>query len=370
MNPKILPLLEALIKIPSVSSDIEKLHEIVNFVEAEFSLYPNATIKKYEWNKKPSIVIQNFEGLNADIILNGHLDVVPQGEENQFEPVHRDEKIYARGAGDMKAGDAVMITIMQEVFENNFIDKKVSLILTCDEEIGGANGAKKIVEMGYTALDGVLVPDSGSTKSIVIAEKGIFDIEVEVRGKGGHSSRPWLSDNAIDKTIKLYEALRKYIQDDSKLYDSDDHWSSSVNLTRIESGTATNVIPESAKAYFDIRITQEFSDVKDFEKELRKICYNFDAEILELFHGDLVYTDPKNPFIQSYVNTCENILGEKPKITKEHGASDGRFFASKGMPVILHRPTCENIHSKGEYVQIESVEKIYEIYKAFIFGKN
>jgi len=75
------------------------------------------------------------------------MDVVPPSEENHFEPVYKDGKIYARGAGDMKAGDAIMITLMKEVFMANFTDKKISLILTTDEEIGGENGAKKIVEL-------------------------------------------------------------------------------------------------------------------------------------------------------------------------------------------------------------------------------
>lgn len=368
MKQKIPPLLDALIRIPSVSSDIEKLNEITDFVEAEFSEYKNAHIQRYIFNEKPSIVIQNFEGFEADIIMNGHLDIVPPSEENQFEPIHKDGKIYGRGAGDMKAGDAIMITIMKEIFENNFTDKKISLILTCDEEIWGEDGAKEIVELWYTASQWVLVPDSGSTNEVVIAEKWIFDLEVLVHWKWGHSSRPWLSDNAIDKTYALYQELRTYIQDEEKLASSD-HWSSTVSLTKIESWTANNVIPETTKALFDIRITEDFQDVIAFEKNLRTICAKYDAEILDIFHAELVYTDPNNTFIQEYMRTYEKILWKKPDIKKEHGASDGRFFASKGMPLILHRPSCENIHGKQENVEIESIEKIYDIYRNFIFWK-
>jgi succinyl-diaminopimelate desuccinylase len=55
------------------------------------------------YNNKPSIVIKNFDGKKANIIMNGHYDVVPPSEDGQFEPKEIDGKIYARGSGDMKA---------------------------------------------------------------------------------------------------------------------------------------------------------------------------------------------------------------------------------------------------------------------------
>jgi acetylornithine deacetylase/succinyl-diaminopimelate desuccinylase-like protein len=55
-------------------------------------------------------------------------------------------------------------------------------------------------------------------------------------------------------------------------------------------------------------------------------------------------------------------------VIKEHGASDGRYFSAKWMPVILHRPTCENIHSKNEWVDVDAVAWVYEVYREFILG--
>lgn len=367
MKDTIIPLLYSLIKIPSVSTDIKKLYEIIDFVEKEFSEYKNAVILRYEFNNKPSIVIQNFEWLEADIILNGHLDVVPASEKNQFKPYEEDWKIFARWSWDMKAWDAIMITLMKEIFETDFTDKKTSLILTTDEEIGWEDGAWEIVKLWYTATQWVLVPDSWSLGSIVTAEKGLIDFKVDVKGKSWHSSRPWTSTNALEKTFELYGELKNAIETDSKLTKENGYWGSTVQMTMLEWWTATNVIPEVARVHFNIRVTEDFT-MEWLKIFLEKMITKYWV-MSEYQEWSLVYTDPKSDFVQNYLASCEKILGFTPEIKKEHGASDGRYFAEKGMPLLLHLPTCKNIHTQGEYVEKEVIFQIYDCYKTFIFSK-
>jgi len=366
MNEEILSLHRELIKIPSVSSDIEKLHEIVDFVESQFDGYTNAIIKRYEWNKKPSIVIQNFEWLEADIILNGHLDVVPASSEDQFEPYEEDGKIYARGAGDMKAWDAIMITLMKDLFTSKFTEKKVSLILTTDEEIWWEDGAKQIVELWYRASEGVLVPDAGSLETIVTAEKGIIDVTIDIKWVSGHSSRPWKWTNAIDQTYKLYGELKELLEEPNKLVEEKEYWSSTVQLTTISGWVATNVVPESCTAHFNIRVTEKFQDMNYLKTQIETLCEKY-GKITEYHSGSLAYTDPNHQFIQDYLSVCENILWFKPTQIKEHWATDWRYFAENWMPLLLHLPTCKNIHTYNEYVVKEDIFKIYDCYRHFIF---
>jgi len=367
MKNTIIPLLYSLIKIPSISTDIDRLEEIVDFVESEFSSYGNAIIKRYTYNSKPSIVIQNFEWFEADIILNWHLDVVPPSEDSQFEPYEEDWKIFARGSGDMKAWDALMITLMKEIFEVQFKDKRISLILTTDEEIWGEDGAAEIVKLWYTASQGVLVPDSGSIDSIVTAEKGLIDFKVRVSWKSGHSSRPWTSENALENTFRLYEKLKQHIETQEKITKENGYWGSTVEMTMLNWWTATNVIPESAIAHFNIRVTEDFT-MKWLRVELEKIVKDY-GNMFEYQEGSLVYTDPESDFVQKYLESCRKVLGFSPKILKEHWASDGRYFAEKWMPLLLHLPTCKNIHTYDEYVVKEDIFKIYDCYKEFIFTK-
>jgi acetylornithine deacetylase/succinyl-diaminopimelate desuccinylase-like protein len=81
--------------------------------------------------------------------------------------------------------------------------------------------------------------------------------------------------------------------------------------------------------------------------------------------GGVLFTDPKNAILQRYLTVANNMIGDCSFI-REHGASDGRFFAEKGAIVILHKPTCYDIHGREERTTISDFEKIYEVYKEFV----
>jgi len=368
MNNEILQTLKNLIEIPSISNDIEQCEKIIDYVKNTYSKYHNANISIHTFDNYPSIIIWNFDWKDADIILNGHVDVVPASEQGQFKYTESEGKIFARWSWDMKAGIAIMMQIMQDIFESQYTDKKILLIINTDEEIWGENGAKKIVELGYT-WKAVLVPDSWDSNTIVIAEKWILDLEVEVTGTSCHASRPWLWDNAIEKTYKLYGALRDMIQNNQAL-SAEWNWWSSVNLTKIQAWSVTNVIPNTCKAFFDIRVTEAFENMGQLQKEIETLVQSYDAKILLIFRWDLVYTDPNETFVSAYIESYKTIMWKDPFLSKEHWASDGRYFASKKMPLLLQRPTCANIHSKNEWVDIKSIEEIYQIYKHFIFENS
>ena len=366
MKQEILQVLDDLIKIPSVSSDIDKLDEVTDYIKNYFDWMEGVYIDVLRYNNKPSIIIKNFDGKKADIIMNGHYDVVPPSEEGQFLPKEEKGKIYARGSGDMKAWDALMIVLMKEILLSK-TEKKVSLILTSNEELWWLDGAAEIVEEGYLATQWVLVPDSGSIDEIVVAEKWMLDIEVDFKGLSCHASRPWLWENAIENAYAALRELRKKLQDDDELFGSEDNWGTSVSMTKIQSWTATNVIPDIARASFDIRFTEKYAMEEILEK-IYKIIDRHHGEIISTISWDLVHTPEESDFVQAYMLSYESVMWKRPVVVKEHGASDGRFFSAKWMPLLLHRPTCANIHSKNEWVDIEATIKVYEIYKKFILG--
>ena len=364
VKQQILNLTQDLIKIPSISNDIPKLHEIVNFVKSYFEgiWY----IKEYIFNNKPSIIISNFEWKQADVVLNWHLDVVPPSEENQFNPTIKDGKLYGRGAWDMKSWVAIMMVLMRSLLKKWFSKKKVSLILTTDEEVGGFDWVWKLVELWY-GWEIVLIPDGWSLKEIVHAEKGIIHLTVRFKGRSCHSSRPWLWENAIDKAIKFYQALRLYLQDDRKLYFTETHRWTSVNLNIINWGIATNVIPDQVEAEFDIRFTEEFNK-DEILQFVRRIADRFDWDMENILVWNLLYTDVNDILIQNYYSIAKKIIWEDVIFVKEHGASDWKFFVKKSCKVILHRPTCWNLHWKREWVKIDDFDKIYKCYEEFILS--
>ncbi len=355
-------LTQDLIRIPSVSSDIEQLHKIVDVVKEKFSNIDGAYIDVVEHNKKPSLIIKNFDGLWWDICLNGHLDVVPASEEWQFEPKVMDGKIYGRWSVDMKWAVSMLIQVMKDVFEAKS-EKKILLLLTCDEEVWGQNGAGYCASVWYGA-DVIVTPDAAWLHRIITAGKGIYTMQLSVPGKAWHSAYPWSSQNAIEQAILLYRDLKEQIEEEVELLESD-HRGTSVQMTVIQAGKAYNAIPWEAYITINIRHTESYT-----ETLLKNLCNNilkkYKAKITDDSYGWLVYTSEDDSVIQSYKEVSDSITWWDLWFEKMHGATDAKRFSETWAVTILHGPDWENLHAKDEYVDLASLETLYKITKKFV----
>ena len=356
-------LTQDLIRIPSVTWDTEHIHKIVDFVKDMFSWFDNVFIDVVEKNDVPSLIIKNFDGLRWDICLNGHLDVVPASEDGQFEPKIVDGKIYGRWSVDMKWSISTIIQVMKDVLEA-WVETKVLLLLTCDEEVWWSNWAWYCAELWYGA-DAILTPDAEWLHRIITAGKWIYNVQVSVPGTAGHSAYPWKAKNAIEQTILLYRDLKEQVEEEVELMESDHRWTS-VQLTVLHAWKAYNAIPWEATATFNIRHTESYS-----ETLLKNLCKNvfkkYDAEIIEEVYGWLVFTDQDDPIIQSYKIASDAVTWNDLGFEKMHGATDAKWFWDTDAVCILHGTQWANLHAKDEYVEIESLEILYNITKKFVF---
>jgi len=190
MEQRYLKTTRDLIRIPSIAENHEAIFDAIRFVKGYFN-DTDARITKYEHRGKPSIVIATEEikkGKNGtrdfDVILSGHLDVVDAPRE-MFVPRVEDGKLFGRGAADMKSEVAVMMEVMKEILvekQNGGVVPKVALMLTTDEEQGGANGVGYLVdEIGYRAK-AVFVPDGGEDlDEVIITAKDLHIYELPAK---------------------------------------------------------------------------------------------------------------------------------------------------------------------------------------------
>lgn len=367
MKEKILNLTKQLIIIESVSDDIEKLNKIITFVEnyiKENTNTKNFFIEKFEFNKKPTLIVKNFDWKEADIILNWHLDVVKPYNPWQYNPYETDWKLYGRWAWDMKSWCAIIIELMIELLNLWFNKKKVILVLNTDEEVWWFNWAKEIINNWYT-WETVIIPDWWSLKKIVFKEKWVFVFWFEINWKASHAARPWLWDNAIEKSYSFYNELKSYLEKHKIVYSDENKWLESVSITRINSGDWDNIIPNKANWTINIRFTETHT-VNELKEYISDLIKKYNWKMLFWDWWEVMYTPVDNKIIQRYYEICKKDSDLTPELWIEHWASDGRFFSEKGSVVIIHRPTCKNIHWKDEYVIIDDFEKIYNIYKEFI----
>lgn len=340
-----------LIRFHSTKDNRSERKKVIDYVEKYFE-GSDVYIRRFERKGIYSIVINLRKEKNPYLFLNGHLDVVP-ADEKDFIPKVKGNRLYGRGSGDMKAGVAVMMMVMKELAQQ---EKRLSigLMLTTDEEIGGENGVGYLVKNKKYRARCVVVPDGGTDlNEIVINEKGILHLKVIARGKGAHGSRPFLGENAIEKLVEIYKKIQKVIPPIRK-----GEWKASLNLGKIEGGKSANVVPDFATMYLDIRFTRR-SDRNRLFSRVQKIAGRENVEILT--EGEPFIQSISSHFIKLYLKSAEDVLGNSLKLANAEGASDARFFSSKGIPTVITKIYCKNIHGDNEWVSISQMEILYMI---------
>lgn len=360
----IVSLTKQLVKIPSVSSDLHALKTCIKFLEKEFKAIPHAQVRVLEHNNKPSLIVQNFIGKHADIVLNGHIDVVPASIDNHFEPVVKHGKMYGRWTWDMKWWVAVMCELMKVILRENSINKKISLIITSDEEIGGENGVKRLVEQWYT-WDIVLIPDGWSMDRVIYAQKGMYMMTVEAAGVSAHSSTPWMWSNAIHNIVNYFIDLRQQLQETKEAYFIDEHRWTTVNFNVIHAWSAINQVPAKALAKFDIRYTERYSPLEVQKKALDNMP-SFNCRLIDDLEWVPLAMHLDDSRFQTYMKIAKKHVWTDILPAKEHGASDWRHFAASGSFVLLHRPDCGSIHGPEERIDINWLATLYDIMKEYI----
>ncbi|NQV90283.1 M20/M25/M40 family metallo-hydrolase [Candidatus Uhrbacteria bacterium] len=355
MKNTLLHTTEELIRIQSTANQTKELQRIITYVETYFQGINTLVVKRYDSKEKPSIVISTQDTLSPDVMLVGHLDVVPAPDE-LFEPRYEGTKLFGRGACDMKSECAVMMELMKEIAVQE--DRpNIALMLTTDEEIGGFNGVAFLLnEVGYRCQV-ALIPDGGqSPDDIVLMNKGILLLRLTAHGKTGHGSRPWVGENAIDRLLVAYEKLRQYIPVKAT---AEDQWYHTCNIGMIQGGEAANQIPDLATCDIDIRFTEDENVDQLFAKIQEQVGDLAEVELR--VGGEPIYTDPTNSFVQQYAECVKETIGTPAVFNKHCGSNDGRFFTSLGIPIIVSRPTSGNQHSPDEWLETESLPVFQEI---------
>lgn len=345
-------LLKELIRIDS--STIEKANEIIEFASAyllknglEGEIIENNGFKSYV-----SIIGSGEE----TIVLNGHLDVV-SGKEGQFTPIEKNERIYGRGSADMKGGCAAMMNAVLAL-KDKPLNCKVMLQLVSDEEEGGLNCSRYLVEKGY--IGDFAICTEPTNLNLAIQSKGFIRINIKANGASAHGSRPWEGDNAILKNIENYKKVLNLpiLKLGSKFFEK-----SSVNLAFIEGGDAYNRVPDKSTIGLDIRFIPSLNPYEIIE-EIKEVV---DGEVSLKLLGSGVNTASEDIYVKRFLETINRANGcSNTKLMAQHGSADTRFFSEKGISTLEFGPVGANWHGEDEYVDIKSVRTLENAIKIFI----
>lgn len=354
-----------LILIPTTDSRPAERERCLEFIQNHIEGLEEVGIQSYESNGYRSLVAGPQSPSSPDILMCGHIDVIEHPDPDSYHSTIRDGRIYGPGAGDMKGADAVMLELFRTLHAKH-PGLSLGLALTSDEERGGADGVRFLIEEVGLRAGIVIVPDGGSLNEITIEEKGVLHLRVRRHGHSAHGARPWLGTNALQLLLERITALQSYfsvnwpIETDA----GQGHWYPTCSLTIVETPNhSPNRIPSEAAATLDIRFPPPHtfgSMLDDIAKILGPDCH-----LEPLMTAQPCHLDPDPLFCE----ITESITGSPARLIRAAGASDSRFFRQAGIPVNLSRPLVGNLHGEDEWLDIESMVTYYQICQAYIEQK-
>ena len=298
----------------------------------------------------------------------GHTDVVPTGERAQwsrdpFAAEVEDGVLYGRGASDMKGAIAAFVAAVSRF--GMVGAGAISLLITGDEEGPAVNGTRKVLdwlaERGET-LDVCLVGEPTNPEElgemVKIGRRGSLNGTLRVAGQQGHVAYPMLADNPLPRLVALLNGLLAL-----KLDEGTDHFQPSrLELTSIDVGNeATNVIPGSAAARFNVRFNDRHTGV-GLEQTIRA-CLDATGEPYTLtteVSGEAFLTPPGR-LSTIIAESVAAVTGRTPTLSTTGGTSDARFIKDH-CPVAEFGLLSRTMHRTDECVPVEALERLADIY--------
>ena len=320
---------------------------------------------------------ENADKVDNGLVLSGHTDVVPvdgqQWTSEPFTATIRGDKLYGRGACDMKGFIACALTLLPKAVElsnSGQLRRPLHLALSFDEEVGCLGAPLILADLKARGItpDYCIVGEP-TNMAMVVAHKGIAVYRCRVHGKSAHSSLTATGVNAISYASRLIGYVDELAEEISHRSDNDalfDVPYSTLSVGTIKGGTATNIVPNLCEFTFDYRnlphMTQDdiLAPIQAKVAELNAQMQARAADTgIELLQEESVpaMTDSDSAELQALIAA---LTGDDTR-HKVAYATEGGQFTNSGIPTIICGPgSIEQAHKADEYVELIEIERCDE----------
>jgi len=402
-------LLQDLVRIPSVNPKFvrdpaqNREPAVQDRIEAELRALGFATARQHPFPDRPNL-IGTWEGTQArSLALCGHVDVVPVGDvtlwtRDPFGAVIEGERLYGRGAGDMKAGLAACLAACRALHRLGLRPEgRLEFHAVVDEEAGGFGAMQAAARQ--PAPSAVLVAES-SGGALRPWAGGLEWVRVVVRGLNGHSSRrfasiyptaqgagiPVRSVNAIELGARLLDSVRQL----------EAHWGRTKSFPGMPAGMNTispgamvagtgrgpdglptvlnnpGIVPDCCAIDFDLKFLPQESSAtirREFEAWIARFAATDPwlaenpPEVIWDLHGlyfPPVNTPPDHPLPRALARARADA---GLPVTQEGmlGVTDAAHYAARGIPGVVYGPWAANAHGPDEWVSLPSVVEAAQV---------
>ncbi|WP_336136130.1 M20 family metallopeptidase [Natronomonas amylolytica] len=360
-------------------------HEIVDLLEAQLAPLPVEVERFAVDPAKPNLLVTVEGAGDGTLLYNGHLDTVPfDADAWSHDPLGErvDDRVYGRGATDMKGAVAAMLLVIEAYAEPGTTPPlDLAFAFVSDEEVGGDAGLPALLEADRLAADACVIGEPTCEEgrhSVTVADRGSIWLTLEARGEAAHGSRPMLGENAIDRLYEGIETLRERFGTRTFEFDttmapiieeSVDYYapmmgetearklftSPSINLGTIEGGEAINSVPQSARAEIDIRLTAGV-ETPEMLSEIRACAADCEGVTIADVSWSVGTAEPlDSPLVEAVAATAEDVAGERVYRRSATGGGDAKKLRNAEIPTVEFAFGTDTVHAVDEYTTVDAL---------------
>lgn len=359
--------------------------EIVALLERYLEPYPVDVERIAVDPAKPNLLVRYPGKRDETFLFNGHTDTVPfDADAWSHDPLgERDgDRIYGRGATDMKGQLAAMLFVIEAFAETGTAPPTDLLFaFVSDEEVGGDAGLPALLDADKLDADACVIGEPTCEEgrhSVTVADRGSIWLTLEARGEAAHGSRPVLGENAIDRLYQAIQTLRerfgtRKLDVDGEmqliLEESVEYYeptmgeenaralftSPSINVGTIEGGEAINSVPQFARAEIDIRLTAgvRTSEMLSEIRECVADCEGITIRDVSWSTGTVEPID--SPLVEAVASTAEKVTGDRVFRRSATGGGDAKQLRNTGIPTVEFAFGTDTVHAVDEYTTVDAV---------------
>jgi succinyl-diaminopimelate desuccinylase len=290
------------------------------------------------------------------VLLHGHLDVVP-AREGQFEARAEGERLYGRGAYDMKGALAAMLLVVHDLREQTGVRVRLGVVPDEESEEEDRRGSDRLVEEGF--IGDFAITGEPTDMHIGVQAKGVLAVRLQINGRAAHGATPWLGDNAILKALEVFRTIESlpFASQSSELFDRP-----SVNLGRILGGDALNKVPDTCVIDVDIR----YLPAQDPDAILAEVAELKGAEVISSFRRPPADVNRNSIYVRALCDAAAPHAAGAVMSVGRDGASDAVSFLEAGVPAVECGPVGDGHHGPDEWVSIRSLGQYRQTLVEFV----
>ena len=371
---------------------IEKLNQLnlkVDCWDPEYkvlSANPYFVESRKSYEGSPNVVgVCKGVGGGKSIILNGHIDVVPEGDKSkwQFDPFSgqiMNGKMYGRGTTDMKGGNVSLLFALEAIIKSG-INLKGDVIFesVIEEETGGV-GTLATVVRGYKA-DAAIIPEPTNMK-LFIKQQGSMWFRVMVEGRSAHGGTRYEGVSAIEKSWKVFNAIME-LEKKRNASIKDPLYKGvpiplPINIGKINGGSWPSSVSDLVTLEGRIGVGPE-EDMKEVKAQLADCLKRVSSDDewlkehpvrLEFFGGQWVpnAVDRDHPFARLMEESFEQIYGNPIKVEASPWGTDGGILGKAGnIPTLVIGPGETKVaHYPNEFIELNEVVQASKLFAMII----